>query len=379
MDTSSLLGWRLLRHAMRNRLSRRLLKACPPGVGLLLLGGCVSAGAIGGAALIFLLTGFFLTNLQASFAATANSYRFTEFAAPRLGFNSSNSNANLGSVVGPLPGFHLVIINLDNDKALVSAQAQDDEPQVFQTDFEIEFGSQPTVGGVVRECRVDDDGVMDCNGAEEFPLADFYDIDNVSASVRGTDEPNRFAIRIEVQATGVEAGEALDYALELDAGLSADGQRLTGTLGVFRTVTFPGQEPIVIESSGQILSGTKISGSATEGAGQPAGESMTANQPDPGDAGPGGADDPAGQDPGGQGSSESAEVSIVELCPSVPADAIDAIDSVITCCDFEGFDIDQDGLVTTQEVRGVIDPAIEQFGIVLPDSAAGCVAGVVNS
>gem|GEM_PF-6469392 len=188
-----------------------------------------------------LLTGIFLGRVQASFAATAHSYGYTDTGLAQWVFGPSHSsNIEVTRFIGRLPGFYFVIINADG-KAVPRARAQ--EPVLFTTDVEIDFGTfPPTLTGTVREIE----------GDQEFPLAEVYpEIGPITMSLSSGDAGGCYDIRITIHARGVE-GEELAYSLVWHATLSPSGFFLEGTVDIERVLTTADGTEIVIEGSGSL-------------------------------------------------------------------------------------------------------------------------------
>jgi hypothetical protein len=222
---------------------RRRLPATALGGWGMLLAGCVAVAGLGGGIAAVLLSGFFLGAVQASFAATARSYGFTDRGNAQFVFyqqGNPNSNVDLSRFIGRLPGFHIVIINIDNDKtARDSWQAQ---PVLYETDVEIHFDTLPaTLTGTISE--VDGDG--------QFDLFELYpQIDSPTLSVT-PDGTGGYDVRITVVAHSAE-GDLLEYGFVWHARLSSSGLSLEGDVEVVRELTPVEGDPIVIEGAGSL-------------------------------------------------------------------------------------------------------------------------------
>lgn len=212
------------------------------GGGLWVLGGCAAAAGVAGAIAVGLLTGLFLTRLQASFAATQRSYAFTETGLADLSFVSppGNPNSNILEFTGRLPGFHIVIVDIDvDDKAMPRSQAE--ESELFDTEVTIDPFTTPALTGTITPR----------NGGESMDLFDLYDIQDVNLVVREPDDEGRYRIEINILADTAEGGE-LDYTMLMRAGLSPDGSELEGELDVERIETLSDGTRIEINGDGVV-------------------------------------------------------------------------------------------------------------------------------
>ena len=220
--------------------TRRLLARTGLGGCGLLLTGCAAAAGAGAVLAMGLLTGIFLGRVQASFAATAHSYGYTDTGLAQWVFGPSHSsNIEATRFIGRLPGFYFVLINVDG-KAVPRSQAQ--EPVLFTTDVEIDFETfPPTLTGTVTEIE----------GDQEFPLSEVYpEIGPITMSL-SSGAGGHYDIRITIHARGVE-GEELAYSLVWHATLSPSGFSLEGAVDIERVLTTADGTEIVIDGSGSL-------------------------------------------------------------------------------------------------------------------------------
>jgi hypothetical protein len=350
---------------------------------------------VAAAVAVALLTGLFLSRIQASFAATAHSYAYTDAGDARFLFHATESRTpSLVTMVGRLPGFHMVIIT-GPDKAMVSAQGADgdDQPDIFETDVEIDFGrSPPTITGTVRQR--DGDGVFDLD--ELYP-----DIDSPTLEVRPSQTEGSYEIRLNIRARTAD-GDQLDYALVMDVGLSADGLRLSGDVNVERRLTPTGGSPLKTVGTGEV-EGQKQIGDQPQTPDEPA----TEDNGDEGDAqdendnadnlnenGDELNDNGDAVNENGDAVNENVEGEIGEPdndngsdndnvadqgpitsdnCPDLPQTVISFLNDLLAGVGVSAFDLDGDGAITADEVHEVIDPIIA-----LTDQEVVCIVRVVN-
>ncbi len=361
------------------------------------LAGCVALAGVAGGVFASLLTGLFLTSIQASFAATAHSYGYTDAGNAQFLFHDPGSNSpDLLTMSGRLPGFHMVFINV-NDKGMLAAQ--EDEAQVFETDAEITFGtSAPRITGTVRE-----------RGGQraEFPLEELYpEIASPTLTITPGPGQGRYQIRVDIQATSAE-GDDLDYGLAMNVRVSADGFALDGDVEVDRVLTPRGGSRLTNTGTGEV-EGRKQTGdqppatdeSLDEGDGQD--ESANANtdagndnsdlENDNGDlenenveADPenGNAGDEEGEPVNENESADDNDNAAVEQglitsedCPELPATVIAFLNDVLGTVGVSALDVDGDGAASADEVHEVIDPVIAP--LTLTDEAVVCLIRVVN-
>jgi len=206
------------------------------------LAGCAAMAVAGAGAAVYLLTGVFLGRVQASFAATARSYQFEERGDSRVRFGGNPySNILLTDFQGRLPGFHLVFINIDNDKAISAAQA-DDAP-LYNTDVGIDFEAVPPtlVGTITSE-----------DGSETHTLAELYPtVGPVSVSLSDIDSDGRVSVRFTIEAESAE-GDQLEYSLIWHAQLGSAGVSLDGDVEIERVLTTQAGEEISVTGTGSM-------------------------------------------------------------------------------------------------------------------------------
>ncbi len=205
------------------------------------LAGCAALAGVGAGAAAGLLAGVFLGRVQATFAATARSYQFSERGDSRVRFGGNPySNILLTNFQGRLPGFHLVFINI-NTKGMSAAQA-DDAP-LYNTDVGIDFDTVPPslVGTITSE-----------DGSETYSLAELYPtVGPVSVSLSGIDSDGRVSIRFTIEAENAD-GDYLEYSLTWHAQLSAAGVSLDGDVDIERVLTTQAGEEIVVTGTGSM-------------------------------------------------------------------------------------------------------------------------------
>lgn len=228
---------------IRRLVSRVLATSGLGGCGLLLAGCAAAAGIAAG-----VLTGIFLGRIQASLAATAHSYGYTDTGSALWGLSGSgnpNSNVDLTHFMGRLPGFHLVVININTDKGITRANAQ--EPVFFNTDVEIDFETvPPTLTGTIHEV----------DGEQEFDLLELYpQVGPVSLNVTNIDANGRFDVWVTIEAQTAD-GDTLEYSLVWHPRLTTGGLSLEGDIDVERVLTTPEGDEFRNEGSGT-LSTTK--------------------------------------------------------------------------------------------------------------------------
>ena len=372
--------------------ARKLLGFAGLGGGGVTLAGCVAAAGVAGAVAVALLTGLFLSRIQASFAATAHSYAYSDAGDVRFLFHATEQRTpSLVTMVGRLPGFHMVIIT-GPDKAMVSAQDAngDDQPDIFETDVEIDFGrSPPTVTGTIRER--DGDGV--------FPLDELYpEIDSPTLEVRPSQTVGSYEIRLNIRARNAD-GDQLDYALVMDVGLSADGLRLSGNVNVERTLTPAGGSPLETVGTGEV-EGRKQTGDQPQTPDEPAtedngdeggaqdendnaddlndnGDELNDNGDELNDNGDVLNDNavPDNENASGPDNDNVADEGPItsDDCPDLPQTAISFLNDLLADIGLGAFDLDGDGAASADEVHQVIDPIIA-----LTDEEIVCIVRVVN-
>ncbi|MCK4661014.1 MAG: hypothetical protein KAV82_15945 [Phycisphaerae bacterium] len=229
----------------RRHVWRLIRKHLPPtglGAGGLLLAGCATMAGVGALLAFGLLWGTFLGRIQASMAATANSYGYADAGSVQWGFGQShNSNVQLNTFGGRLPGFHCVCFVTPNGKTIPHLQTQ--EPVFYATDVEINFETNPpTLSGTISEI----------DGDQQFSLSEIYpELGPVSLSISSNPETGKYDIRITIHARGAE-GEELDYSLIWHAQLSTSGLTLEGNVDIERVLTTADGEEIIIEGTGSL-------------------------------------------------------------------------------------------------------------------------------
>ena len=344
------------------------------GCGLLPTGCAVLAGAAvaAGAAL---LTGLFLGSIQATFAATARSYAFTDFGNVQLVFESPHRRTtDLVRFSGRLPGFHFVIIT-DRNKGIRAAQAED---VVFETDVEIDFeASPPTITGSVKQS----------GGPQEFTLDELYPDITVTQEVSGADDSGRREVTLTIVGRGPD-GEELDYALVLQTRLTTSGNYLDGPVQVTRNFTAPGVEPLVIEGSGEL--DTRKQDEPADDDGDDGTENGNSEdeadetEDDDGDEGEAedeandGIDDDGDDVDDGDDDSAPMDTTPPSAClPGLPELLAHAVDMFVEAGGQDALDLNGDGTVTSAEVQEAVNPLISPFFSVSPDAAA-CIAELLN-
>lgn len=348
------------------------------GGGGLTLAGCVAAAGVAAGAVAALLTGLFLTSLQASFAATAHSYAYTDFGDAVLLFDAAEGRSpSLVTFTGRLPGFHLVIITDDNDKGRPSAQETDAAGQIFETDVTIDFShSPPTITGTITQR----------DGDVAFALDELYpEIDTPTIEVGTGDRAGEYEIRLHIQARTAE-DEDLDYTLILNATLSSDGLFLDGTVEVERVLTPPEGQPLENSGAGD-LSGTKQSDDQPEPDDQGDADDIVTND-NADQTNDNAADDtdqstndneadndneaPSENESDNDNAGEDGLIT-TEDCPELPRTMVVFLNDLLGELGTSAFDVDGDGAVTADEVHEVADPFI-----VLTDEAVTCIIRVLN-
>ena len=355
--------------------------------------GCVVVGGAAAAAATVLLTGWFVGALQASFAATAHSYAYTDTGSVQFVFaQTTRHSPQLVAYTGRLPGFYFVVIDDDVDKA-IPRQANGDRA-VFATDVYIDFEtSPPTVTGTISEI----------GGEQVLALTEvFPDIRLTTPQITETDDDGGYDMRLSIEATDADGGE-LEYALILHARLNSTGNALEATVEVERVFTPVDQDPIVIEGEGQLSDVTKVSDSqlppANENdntAEEPADENDNAeelneNEEDPTDDESG--DEGEGEEPEEDGEEEPEEepedatgqpttpAECIADLSILPSHLVTDIEALLAAGQSE-FDLDENGTVTAAEVQQRISDAIADTGfafpIVIPDENAQCAADLMN-
>lgn len=366
-------------------LARRLVTPAGLGGGGLLIGGCVAAAGVGAAVAVGLLTGLFLSRIQASFAATAHSYRYSEAGDAWLQFDAPHGQPpSFVGFAGRLPGFHLVIIDLD-DKGMV--RAQEDGPVIFETEVTIDLGqSPPAITGTIRER----------GGSQTFAFEELYpEVTDVSLTVGDPDARGRYRLELNIEALTAD-GETLDYSLIMRVRVSGDGTELSGSVEVERVVTPAGEEPIVVEGTGEV-EGDQQPGDTlpTNGNDNEAdeeqndnAENQADNENDNAEEEPANdnADDLENDNQTGDEQNATAgddqddaggeDVITAEACPGVPEAVIAFVNELIADIGFAGLDTDGSGEVTAAEVQEVVNPYITPLA--LTEEAATCIAAVVN-
>ena len=207
------------------------------------VGGCAAVGAIGAA----VLTGLFLGRMQASLAATAHSYAYSDVGSAQCVFAQPTVGViQMTHFIGRLPGFFIVVFDGDG-KAVPNLQAT--EPEFYATDVDIDFQTvPPTVTGTVKQI----------DGTKEFNLFELYPaIESASVTVDDTGL-GTYDVRIGVVALGAE-GDRLNYGLTWHAQLSSTGLGLEGDLAVDRVLTRAAGDEITIHGDGSFTT-TKDAG-----------------------------------------------------------------------------------------------------------------------
>ena len=371
-------------------LLRRLF--LPTGLGgcSLWLSGCVVLGGVAAGAAAALLTGVFLGSIQASFAATARSYAFTDVGHVQMAFNSPNRHTtNLVRFNGRLPGFHFVIVT-NRDKA-VRAAAEDEV--VFETDVAIDFASSPpTISGTIRE-----EG-----GSQRFAIEELYPNVTVTQDVGRADDEGRREVTVTIVGRGPD-GEELEYTLVLRAHLTSSGNFLDGPVEVTRDFSAPGVEPLAIEGSGELDTRkdptmdvddldvgpendnadqqTNENSDENVNAGEDDAENVNADEGVDDENGNLNGDDEVPDENDNAGEDDDAEPEETtppsSCIPGLPAALSGAVDMFIESGGKDELDLDGDGTVTAEEVQEAVNPLIAPFFSVSPDAAA-CIAELLN-
>ncbi|HUU84384.1 MAG TPA: hypothetical protein VM243_12845 [Phycisphaerae bacterium] len=335
----------------------------------MILAGCVVAAG----AAVALLTGIFLGRIQASFAATARSYAFTDVGTAQLVFSPPQAGRTtfLG-FNGRLPGFHFVLLNLASGKGMVAGQ--DQEEVLFETDVEIDFSrSLPTIFGTVRQV----------DGPQEFDLGELYNVTSIVPWLTDPDEDGNRELVITILADSLADGGVLKYKLTLRTRLDGSGDILTGSVLVTRELTIDDEE-IVINSDAGSLDLEKEAEAPADNENAEANENTEANENvDQGD------NQNAGDEVSTNGEGEVNQNGDASL-PDDPAECIadlsaldptiaNVIGNILSAGKAE-FDQDGNGDVTVTEVQQTIDDSLP-FGLTftLTTQEAQCVADVLNA
>ncbi|MHC4063813.1 MAG: hypothetical protein ACYSUI_04855 [Planctomycetota bacterium] len=359
---------------------RRFLPRTALSGGGLFLTGCAILGGAAATVGVAVLTGLFLGSIQATFAATARSYGYTDSGSVQALFNSPGGGVTgLARFSGRLPGFHFAIVT-DRDKGIRAAQT---EEVLFETDVEINFfaDSSPTISGTVRRR----------GGAQEFTLAQLYpEITTLSQQVSEADLNGRREVTLTIVGRGPE-GEQIEYTLVWQTSLTGAGHVLDGPVEVTRIYTAPGEEQLVIEGRGE-LDARRQTGT-TDGSEHVEQENANAaDEPDEdlGEANEN-ADDAEGDDDNensegvdndnaadGADEPEPDDPTRPSACiPGLPEALAGAVDLFIETGGRDALDLDGDGIVTAAEVQEAINPLIGPLFSV-SSAAAECIAELLN-
>jgi len=374
--------------------SRRVAVWCGVGGWLPLLAGCVVLSGFAAGAAVFLLTGVFLGSIQASFAATARSYEFTDTGPVQFVFNQPRErDASLVRLIGRLPGFYVVIV--DDDLGKVVPRAQDQESPLFTTDVDIDFSTvPPTITGTIREV----------DGDQEFALEELFpSFESVAVETVQGRQDNEYEVRLTIVAQG-PGGEELEYSLVLSISLTASGAFVDGEVDVERVWRAPDGEDVVIEGNGSVATvkqtadtlpesdasdDNRNDNQAAEDEGEEPGPGPGPESEDSAEAG----DEPEDGAEGGEGDesdedgSEAPEEEEEEPEPSPPVAsclaglpplAQQAVDDLLAPLGREALDLDGDGTVSAAEVLQSVNPTLAPFGLELPAQTAACIASAVN-
>jgi len=370
-----------------SRFGLRALLAGGPG---LTVTGCVVVGGAAVAAGVAILTGFFLGRLQASFAATARSYGYTDSGNVQFTFAPlPTGRISLVHFGGRLPGFHFAVVT---NRGKLPVTAQGDEV-LYETDVEVDFGTAPpTITGTVRER----------GGGEEFDLLELYPEITVSIpQISDADSSGHRELSLSIIARGA-GGEELDYRLVMGLDLSGDGDRLTAGVSVHREYRAP-EEPVLIilgsgdleaEKEGEITDTPVEEGNENAGSEEPvenandnvenenAAGNENESEPPPGDATTDGVGD-GGEPPANDNSSDEppAEEPIqASACiPGLSDLAASVVDAFVANGGKDALDGNGDGTVTAGEAQNAVNPILAPFFVALSDDAAACIAELVNS
>lgn len=333
--------------------------------------GCAVLGGAAAAAGAALLTGLFLGSIQATFAATARSYAFTDVGSVQLVFESPHRRTtDLVRFSGRLPGFHFVIIT-DRSKVIRTAQT---EEVVFETDVEIDFeASPPTITGTVRQR----------GGPQEFTLDELYPDITLTQEVSGADDSGRREVTLTIVGRG-PGGEELEYTLVLQTRLTTGGDFLAGPVEVTRNFTAPGVEPLVIEGSGELDARKQDEPADDEQDLEPENgnlEDETDENADEGEVEDEGNDiiddDGDGVDDGDDDSAPVDTTPPSACLPGLPELLAQAVDMFVEAGGQDALDLNGDGTVTSTEVQEAVNPLIGPFFSVSPQAAA-CIAELLN-
>jgi len=373
-----------------SRFGLRALLAGGPGLSVT---GCAVVGGAAVAAGAAILTGFFLGRLQASFAATARSYGYTDSGNVRFTFAPlPTGRISLVHFNGRLPGFHFAVVT-NRGKLPVTAQADE---VLYETDVEVDFGTAPpTITGTVRER----------GGGEEFDLLELYPEITVSIPQIGdADAGGHREMSLSIIARGA-GGEELDYRLVLDLDLSDDGDGLTAGVSVHREYRAP-DEPILIilgsgdleaEKEGEItdtpveeenenaVSEAPIENANDNAENENAEGNENESEPPSDNASTDGVGD-GGEPPANDNSDNSSDEPPTEepiqasaCIPGLSDLAASVVDAFVANGGKGALDGNGDGTVTAGEVQNAVNPILAPFFVALSDDAARCIAELVNS
>ncbi len=366
----------------RSFIGRYLPPTLAAGSGSILLAGCavVVATAVGAAAAV--LTGLFLGSIQATFAATARSYAFTDTGPVQLMFSPPEAaRVSLVRFQGRLPGFHLAIIT-DAGKDL--PRSQPDEI-VFETSVNIDFeASPPTLTGTIQE-----------RGGEPVDLRVLYPaIVSVTQELSEPDDGDRRQLTVTIVAQAAD-GAQVEYTLTLQTRLVAEGGALDGDVAVERIYTPEDGEPLVVVADGSFE--VAKPGGTPDDAGledDNANEADNANEDDNANDNEGDDEEPdvendnlddepandnVDDEPVDDGV-EPAEPTPASACiPGLSELAAGAVDLFVESGGKAGLDGDGDGTVTAAEVSAAINPVLVPFLLEVSPGAAGCIAELANS
>ncbi|MCP4250862.1 MAG: hypothetical protein GY778_27810 [bacterium] len=366
------------RDTARAFVTRYLPPTLAAGSGSILVAGCAVVVATAVGAAVVALTGLFLGSIQATFAATARSYAFTDTGPVQLMFSPPEvTQVSLVRYQGRLPGFHLAIITAaEKDRP----RAQADEI-VFETDVNIDFeATPPTITGTIQER----------DGGEPVDLRVLYPaIVSVESELSEPDDDDQRQLTVTIVAQAAD-GAQLEYTLTMQTRLAAEGSVLDGDVEVERVYTPGDDEPLVVEADGT-FEVTKL-GATPPDAGledDNANEDDNTNDNEEPDVENDNLDDePANEnvddepvdDGAGTDGVEPAEPTPASACiPGLSEVAAQAVDLFVESGGKAGLDGDGDGTVTSAEVQTAINPVLAPFFLEVSPGAAGCIAELVNS
>jgi hypothetical protein len=314
-----------------------------------LLAGCVAVTTAAAGAGLILLTGLFLGSIQTSLAATAHSYRYTDFGTVQLVLQPPppRQPPPIINFTGRLPGFHIIFVTGAN-RGVRAAQAV--QAIEYETDANIDFSADPpTITGTVRPR----------GGGTAFTINELYpEITRLTGDASLVDGSGRRVITIRIEGRGPD-GEELIYSLVLRVTGTADGNVVDGSAQVQRERRVPGQAPEVVQGTGTV---------------------ELEKQPDqPAEAPNDNVNDNGTVDGGGDGGGDEEPPPPVSACiPGLPQAAAFAVDAFVQTGGRDRVDLDADGTVTSEEVQESLDPVLEPFSLAVGPEAADCIAELLN-